>query len=68
MTKLVDVLGSGDEDVLNFQAGVAGLAFSGFTDEQIAEFAIEEAQAYRKELNDELAKSGLKPAFSKPTK
>jgi hypothetical protein len=53
MTKLEEALGPGDEDVENFKAGVGGLAFSGFTDEQIAAFAVEEAQAYRAELNEQ---------------
>ena len=53
MTTLDNTLGPGDEDVMNFRAGVGGLAFSGFTDEQIAAFAIEEAQQYRAELNEQ---------------
>jgi len=53
MAKLDDIFGPEDEDVLNFRAGVGGLAFGGFTDEQIAEFAIEEAQLFRRELNAE---------------
>lgn len=53
MTKLDDILGPKDEDVMNFRAGVGGLAYSGFTDEQIAAFAVEEAQRYRAELNDQ---------------
>ena len=53
MTKLEDAFGSGDEDVMNFQAGIGGLVFSGFTDKQIAAFAVEEAQAYRSSLNEQ---------------
>ena len=53
MTKLDAVLGPEDEDVMSFRAGVGGLAFSGFTDEQIAAFAVEEAQLFRADLNEQ---------------
>ena len=63
MTELEKALGKSDQDVMDFQKGVAGLAFEGFTDDQIAKFAIEEAQTYRRELNKELSKAGLGAAF-----
>jgi hypothetical protein len=63
MTELERILGTDDEDVTNFRAGIGGLAFSGFSDEQIAAFAVEEAKAYRSELNDKLARAGAPPAF-----
>lgn len=50
MTELEKALGSTDQDVMNFKAGIDGLVFSNFTDAQIAAFAVEEAQQYRKEL------------------
>ncbi len=53
MTKLDDVLGPKDEDVMNFRAGIGGLAFSGFTDKQIAAFAVEEARQFRADLNEQ---------------
>lgn len=55
MTKLTDALGHEDEDVLDFKKAVGGLAFSGFSDDEIAAFAIEEAQAFRRELREKLA-------------
>ena len=63
MTKLEQTLGANDSDLLAFREGVGGLAYMGYTDDQIAAFAVEEAQAYRQELNDALAKAGAKPAF-----
>lgn len=57
MTELERLLGKEDEDVQAFRAGVGGLAFSNFTDAQIAAFAVEEAQAFRAELNQALAAS-----------
>ena len=65
MTKLEEQLGADDEDVMNLQAGVGGLVYSGFTDDQIAAFAIEEARAYRAELN---AQTGGRAFPSAPDK
>ena len=62
MTKLEELLGADDDDVMNLQAGVGGLVYSGFTDDQIAAFAIEEAQAYRAELT-----AGLRPGRAFPS-
>lgn len=63
MTKLESILGEGDSDLDEFRLGVGNLAFAGFSDQQIADFAIEEARAFRSDMNAELSKIGARPAF-----
>jgi hypothetical protein len=50
MAKLDDVYGPRDDDVLAFREGIGGLVFDGWSDEKIAEVAIEEANIARADL------------------
>jgi hypothetical protein len=54
MDRITEALGEGDEDVMNLKAGIAGLVFSGWSDDDIAEAAREIARDSRAELDDAL--------------
>lgn len=54
MDRVTEALGEGDEDVMNMKAGIAGLVFSGWSDDDIAAAAREMAQDSRRELDEAL--------------
>lgn len=51
---VTQALGKGDEDVMNLKAGIDGLVFSGWSDDDIAEAAREMARDSRAELDEAL--------------
>lgn len=50
MDRITEALGGDDEDVENLKAGIAGLVFGGWSDEDIAAGALEMARESRQEL------------------
>lgn len=50
MDRVTKALGEDDDDVMNMQAGIAGLVFNGWSDAEIAAGAIEMAQDTRREF------------------
>lgn len=54
MDRVTAALGDGDEDVMNMKAGIAGLVFDNWSDDDIAEAAREMARDSRRELAEAL--------------
>ncbi len=52
--RATESLGEDDEDVMNLKSGIAGLVFSGWSDDDIAEAAREMARDSRDELAEAL--------------